>query len=210
MATQQGRPKSPQSTVRGRQAAPKRSFPLVPALIGGALALVGLILLILWLTGSLTRSGTLSGTVAEKSPGGPVPTMPSRNHTDAKVQYTTNPPTSGDHAPAAATWGTYPKAPPDERLVHNLEHGGVIISYNPAKVDEPTVQKLKDLTADLRSGAKKCLILTPRASIQDDKPIALTSWGVLATLDSFDEGAIRAFWRDHVAHGPELGEGVCG
>jgi hypothetical protein len=156
----------------------------------------------------LNRSNTV---VAEKAPGGPVETLPTRDHVPdgTKVQYTTNPPTSGNHWAVPVAWGTYPVAPPDEKLVHNLEHGGVIISYNPSKVDEATLAKLKEVTRSLRS-QRTCLILTPRASIDQDKPIALTSWGVLATLDSYDEGAIRAFWRDHVARGPEFGEGQCG
>ncbi len=126
------------------------------------------------------------------------------------MQYSTNPPTSGDHAASAATWGIYNSTPPaDERLVHNLEHGGVIISYNPSKIDAATVEQLKTLTRDLRR-ERVCLILTPRDSIQDDKSIALTAWGVLGMLDGYDEAAIRAFWRDHVARGPEFGEGQCG
>jgi hypothetical protein len=149
---------------------------------------------------------------AATAPGGPVETLPTREHVPdgTAVKYLTNPPTSGDHWAQAATWGIYPSRPPaDERLVHNLEHGGVIISYNPTKVDAATVDKLKVLTRDLQK-SRVCIILTPRDSIQDDKPIALTAWGVLATLDSYDEAAIRAFWRDHAANGPEFGKGQCG
>ena len=204
MATRQGSTKGPPQTARGRQTPQKRPFPLVPALIGGGILLVAIIVGVYLFTGG--GSGVAPAAV---SPGGPVPTMPSRQHVTGAVQYTTNPPTSGDHDASAATWGIYPKAPADERLVHNLEHGGVIISYNPAKVDDATVEQLKVLTRDLRR-ERVCLVLTPRDSIQDDKPIALTSWGVLALLDNYDEAAIRAFWRDHVARGPEFGEGNCG
>jgi hypothetical protein len=177
----------------------------VPVLIGGGVLLVAIIVGAYMLLGG-GGGGVAAAAVA---PGGAVPTLPSRQHVEGTVQYSTNPPTSGDHNASAATWGIYPKAPPDERLVHNLEHGGVIISYNPAKVDEATVEKMKTLTRSLRT-ERVCLILTPRDSIQDDKPIALTSWGYLALLDSYDEASIRAFWRDHVARGPEFGEGQCG
>src|ERR1700733_10453690 len=43
--------------------------------------------------------------------------------------YNSNPPTSGWHWPSPAAWGVYPNGQPDERLVHNLEHGGIWISY---------------------------------------------------------------------------------
>ena len=48
-----------------------------------------------------------------------------------KVDYRTNPPSSGAHYRSSARWGVYDKALPDETLVHNLEHGGVWISYKP-------------------------------------------------------------------------------
>ena len=194
MATRRGGAPRPDPALRGRAVPEKRSFPLVPVLI-----LVGLLIL----------GGVAPAAVA---PGGAVETLPTRDHVPdgQAVEYNTNPPTSGNHWAQAATWGIYDGRPPiDERLVHNLEHGGVIISYNPAKVDAATVEKLENLARDLRK-SRVCLILTPRESIQDDKPIALTSWGFLATLDSYDEAAIRAFWRDHVARGPEFGEGQCG
>jgi hypothetical protein len=205
MATRQGGNQRPDSALRGRQVPQKRAFPLVPVLIG-----VGVLIVVA--AGAWLLFGNSGGVpAAAKAPGGPVEVLPTRDHVPdgTSVQYTTNPPTSGNHWGQAATWGIYPSRPPaDERLVHNLEHGGVIISYNPAKVDEATVEQLKTLTRDLQS-SRVCIILTPRSSIQDDKPIALTAWGVLALLDGYDEAAIRAFWRDHVANGPEFPKGQC-
>lgn len=206
MATRQGGAPRPDPGLRGRAVPQKRSFPLVPVLIlVGVLIAVGV--------GAWVAFGGGGGVApAAVAPGGPVEMLPTRDHVPdgQAVEYNTNPPTSGNHWAGPATWGIYPSRPPaDERLVHNLEHGGVIISYNPAKVDEATVTKLTELARDLRQ-SRVCLILTPRESIQDDKPIALTAWGFLATLDSYDEAAIRAFWRDHVARGPEFGEGQCG
>jgi hypothetical protein len=202
MATRSGRT----STPRGREAPPQRSFPLLPVIIGVAL-------LILVAAGALYYfNQPTRQPAAEVSPGQPVPTMESRDHLPdgTPVQYNTNPPTSGPHWGQAATWGVYPSTPPpDERLVHNLEHGGVVIYYDPNQVDEQTIEQLRNLTRDLRR-ERTCLVLTQRESIQDDAAIALTAWGVLALLDSYDEPAIRAFWRDHVARGPEFGEGVCG
>ena len=207
MATRQGGPQRPDSALRGRQVPQKRPFPLVPVLIG-----VGVLIVVAVGAWLIFGGNSNSVPAAATAPGGPVQTLPTREHVpdSTKVEYTTNPPTSGNHWAQAATWGIYPSRPvPDERLVHNLEHGGVIISYNPNKVDAATVDKLKTLTRDLQR-SRVCIILTPRDSIQDDKPIALTAWGFLATLDTYDEAAIRAFWRDHVANGPEFPKGQCG
>lgn len=206
MATRPGGAPRPDPALRGRAVPQKRPFPLIPALI-----LAGVLIAVA--VGAWAVLGGGGGVApAAQSPGKPVEILPTRDHVPdgTDVQYTTDPPTSGNHWAGPATWGIYPSRPPaDERLVHNLEHGGVIISYNPEKVDEPTIENLRELTRDLQR-SRVCIILTPRSSIQDDKPIALTAWGVLATLDSYDEAAIRAFWRDHVAKGPEFGEGQCG
>ncbi len=206
MTTRPGAPNRSQSTFRGRQVPQKRSPRLLFVLLGSVIALV-----ILAAAGlSLMRSR--GGPVAETAPAGPVPTMPSRDHVQegTTVVYSTNPPTSGEHSGKPATWGVYPSTPPpDERLVHNLEHGGVVMYYNPAKLDPETVEQFKALTRDLQKD-QKCVILTQRASIPDDKSIALTAWGTLAMLEQYDEAAIRAFWRDDVAQGPEFPSGQCG
>lgn len=204
MATRPGTPRKSTAAARGRQTPQKRSLPLGRIILGVIVLAAIAGGLLYWLNQPARVPA------AAQSPGQPVPTLTTRQHVEGAVQYSTNPPTSGDHAASAATWGIYNSTPPaDERLVHNLEHGGVIISYNPSKIDAATVEQLKTLTRDLRR-ERVCLILTPRDSIQDDKSIALTAWGVLGMLDGYDEAAIRAFWRDHVARGPEFGEGQCG
>src|SRR3954468_11549389 len=83
--------------------------------------------------------------------------------------YNSNPPTSGWHWPQPAQWGTYNTTQPDEQMVHNLEHGGIWISYQPDKVDQATIDKLNDF-------AKRypLIIVEPRAA--DDAPIVLAAW----------------------------------
>ena len=51
----------------------------------------------------------------------------------------TVPPTSGQHWNGWVQCGFYREAVPDERIVHNMEHGNIIVNYNladPAQVDE--------------------------------------------------------------------------
>jgi hypothetical protein len=54
-----------------------------------------------------------------------------RDHTDAKVTYRTNPPTSGAHNPTPAPDRVYEVAPPPENYVHSLEHGRIALQYRP-------------------------------------------------------------------------------
>jgi hypothetical protein len=54
-----------------------------------------------------------------------------RNHVSGHVDYKTNPPTSGDHNEFPAEDGEYLKPPEMENLVHSLEHGRVILWFQP-------------------------------------------------------------------------------
>lgn len=51
-------------------------------------------------------------------------------HTRKPVTYRTNPPTSGNHNPLAARDGEYTSGgPPEEAVVHALEHGRIVLQY---------------------------------------------------------------------------------
>lgn len=114
-----------------------------------------------------------------------------------RVEYKTNPPSSGNHYNTPANWGVYNHEIPDEAVVHNLEHGGIWISY------QPTISKaeIKQLT-DLAKSYSSKVILTPRA--KNDSPIAIVSWGRIYKMDLFNEGAIRNFILKYKNTGPEF------
>lgn len=109
--------------------------------------------------------------------------------------YNSNPPTSGPHYAEPADWGAYQEELPDEQLVHNLEHGGIWISYK--GVDERTKRQLEDV-ARANPGS---VIVTPRS--RNDAPIVLASWGKLLKLQQFDEGRIRSFIDQYKNQSPE-------
>lgn len=48
---------------------------------------------------------------------------------NVQTRYSTNPPTSGDHVVNEAPWGISTQPLPDRALVHNLEHGGIVLHY---------------------------------------------------------------------------------
>ncbi len=118
-----------------------------------------------------------------------------------RVEYQTNPPTSGKHWPSTAPWTFFDKeAPQDENLVHNMEHGGVIIWYNPDKIQGDEYQKLFSVYQGLAQKNYR-VILTVRKDL--DPPIALTAWNYMLRLDSVDEAAINNFYDAHILNGPE-------
>lgn len=111
--------------------------------------------------------------------------------------YNSNPPTSGWHWPQPAPWGSYDEEQPDEQLIHNLEHGGVNVFYRP-DLPKDQVDRLKDLVRPYRVK----VILAPRAA--NDTPIAMTSWGRILKLETFDEQRISTFVRNNRNRGPEF------
>jgi Protein of unknown function (DUF3105) len=74
---------------------------------------------------SLARAAAAAGCTVRSFPSF------GRRHTTARVQYKTNPPTSGPHNPTPAADGIYDLPPSTEQLVHSLEHGRVIFQFVP-------------------------------------------------------------------------------
>ncbi|MFZ2522776.1 MAG: DUF3105 domain-containing protein [Minisyncoccia bacterium] len=109
--------------------------------------------------------------------------------------YNSNPPTSGPHYVQPAEWGVYQDELPDEQLIHNLEHGGIWISYK--GIDDETKSKIEALVKSYPVG----LVITPR--LANDSPITLASWGRLLKLDDFDEEKIKEFLKNNVNKSPE-------
>ncbi len=154
-----------------------------------------------------------------------------REHVPAgtEVKYNSNPPTSGSHDAEWEKAGIYEDHLNDRKLVHSLEHGYIIISYNcsyspdsqsdestkSGKIQTPTKQlKFEDwkndsacnkLVSDLTKVAKnqglKKLIVVSRPSL--DNRIALTAWTRIDKFYDFDEARIKTFIQAYWDQGPE-------
>jgi hypothetical protein len=108
-------------------------------------------------------------------------------------KYSTNPPTSGPHFPVPAVWNVYTEPVPEIRLVHNLEHGGVIVQYGD-KVPQDQVQAITEwYQSDPEHGDG--LIIAPLPELGNK--IAATAWTHLMTCSSFDQGALDRFRSDY-------------
>lgn len=111
--------------------------------------------------------------------------------------YNSFPPSSGPHYEQPAPWNYY-SIPVDAqtRLVHNLEHGGVVIQWG-SQVSPATVQRLRTFWQDDPNG----LVLAPLPKLGDS--IALTAWGHVAKCARYDEPALAAFRDAYRGKGPE-------
>ena len=118
------------------------------------------------------------------------------------VTYGSFPPTSGDHWPPGeeAACGFYEDGVPDERIVHNLEHGVIVINYNLTDPDE--IEELKDTMDDIGLAQ-----LWGVARYYDKLPagqVAVAAWGVLDTMEGVDSDRIEEFFKAYAGNlGPE-------
>ena len=108
--------------------------------------------------------------------------------------YNSNPPTSGPHA-GPAPWGASQTEILEENAIHNLEHGGVWITYK--DLDEASVAALEDIARAYGLS----VILSPRAA--NESPIAVASWGRLMKLEAVDEDLIVEYIRSNRNRSPE-------
>lgn len=86
------------------------------------------IAIFVYLVFSLYKSAT------KTLPGQEVPDIGAEHSNDISgVSYNSNPPTSGKHFPIWAKKGIYDRVISDGYLLHSLEHGYIVISYNCSK-----------------------------------------------------------------------------
>lgn len=175
--------------AEARRLAEKRALRNRRLLIGGVVAAV------------LAAAVVFFATRPEPEGLGNIQTLPDLGQahidpTGPTPEYNSDPPTSGPHAPSPAQCGIYREAVPDINLVHDLEHGVVIISYDPTLAESDRTQ-LEDFARD----AGTHIIVLPREAMET--PIALTAWTKLLQLDTVDMPTINAFYGQFAQFGPE-------
>lgn len=113
--------------------------------------------------------------------------------------YNSNPPTSGWHFPQPAEWGIYQDELPDETVIHNLEHGGIWISYKPT-ISEDIKGKLENFYT--KYGRK--IIVTPRS--KNDSDIAVAAWNRLDKFSAaeYSDERVARFIKAFRNKGPEF------
>ena len=158
-----------------------------------------------------------------------------RDHVPAgeRVEYNSNPPTSGNHYADWIRSGIYDNPKDDRNLVHSLEHGYVIMSYN----CEKKVTSLVYAHGIAEEASPSSTEASPSAALPDsfrsadchklidqlisiyekkgklrliviprpnlDSRIALTAWNYLDKFNEFDQNRINKFIDTHLNQGPE-------
>jgi hypothetical protein len=121
--------------------------------------------------------------------------------------YNSVPATSGPHwdqqGVAPAAWGVYSSPLPEPAAVHNLEHGGIVIWYQPAKVNAADRATLEAYVREQTASAQFKFIVSPYSGKDFGHPIAVVAWRWLLYLDSANLDAIRGFTQAHYGKAPE-------
>jgi hypothetical protein len=116
--------------------------------------------------------------------------------------YTSNPPTSGNHGQAPAPFAILRQPATKEALVHNMEHGGVVVWYNTG--DQRLIKQLEELVSrELRN--QRLVVISSYSGMEPDT-IALTAW---TRLDKFpareftEQRVVRFIERHNKRFNPE-------
>jgi hypothetical protein len=88
-------------------------------------------------------------------------------------------------------------------MIHNMEHGGIIIWYQPAALSASDLASLTSFVQQQITTERFKVILTPWGGADFGHPIAVTAWDWLLYLDTADLDTIRSFLDAHYDKSPE-------
>jgi Protein of unknown function (DUF3105) len=170
-------PQGPRQRKDTRKGGPDRQRTTLYAVAGaGVVALIAVIAFIAFgnkdsgpndakVASAMVAAGCTFKTVNGYVPGG-------QTHVDSltkKFPWNTTPPSNGQHYPLRAVWGFYTSAVNPRQVVHNEEHGGVVLWWG-SKVPAATVSKLQALYNEQPVG----VFGTPFPEL--GSKVAITAW----------------------------------
>jgi hypothetical protein len=207
------------------QAIHDRRLQILIAFAALGLVALGAIVAVILLTGSSGKGNDSSVGATMRAAGctytdvkAPKPPAGQGQHIaslKSKVDWNTYPPAGGQHYPLWAVWGFYTDAVNPKQVVHNEEHGGVVLWWGPS-TPKSTVDKLQSFyssspnsmfgtpvgTIDGKSLGSKVAISAWTGKVADYQR---TDWGQehLAICPNYDEHAFTVFRDAFRGKGPE-------
>ena len=121
-------------------------------------------------------------------------------HTESRVTYDVIPPVGGPHNPTWLQCGIYDEEQQNENAVHDLEHGAVWLTYDPAFATDEQIEALRDLARERGS----YMLVSPYDGIGE--AMAASAWGAQLRFDDVDDPVLAEFienyWRSPDAPEP--------
>lgn len=124
-----------------------------------------------------------------------------QGHSEEPVQYEMKIPTSGTHSPHDLKFGIYEEKPPYEKLVHNLEHGDIILYYS-SRTKPETVNRLKELSHYRKAGSGVLAVRNEDIPAGDE--VVVNAWTKTMELAEYDEAKVGTFITRFINKGPEV------
>ena len=125
------------------------------------------------------------------------------------ITYSSNPPSSGTHYPIWANFQEYFAPVDDGYLVHDLEHGAILLLY---KCDtESSCEAVTDIFHQVRDSIPTDPLCDPDIRVRVviapypkmDVPVAAVAWGWLYTAQCADLPTLKDFANAHYRQGTE-------
>jgi hypothetical protein len=121
--------------------------------------------------------------------------------------YSSTPAASGPHWPQPIQWGVYTSAIPQEPVIHNLEHGGIVIWYQAGQLTPSQVAELEEYVRGWNASERFKVLVAPWGGADFGHPAAIVGWTWLQYLDEVDTELMDQFIDQHYGDGPEPGGG---
>jgi hypothetical protein len=181
---------------------------LITAGVAG-LVVIAVLFLVVFQGSDESESGNV-GVSASEAHCGDTETFPSEGNQhvqgNSRVDYKASPPTTGNHWPPGqeADPGFYAEPVASESLVHNQEHGQIVIWYKP---DAP--QEVRDQIEQLVDQAPRVNIAAPWDDIDSPYNFTMTAWdgesneGVQQSCELPSQEVWDEFRAEHQGRGPE-------
>ncbi|WP_226011277.1 DUF3105 domain-containing protein [Halomicrobium salinisoli] len=119
------------------------------------------------------------------------------------IDYERMPPTGGAHyGGQTVSAGFYEAEQSLGALVHSLEHGAVVVYYDPAALDRSAEQSLRAF-ANRHTGGWRSFIAVPNPAESPDAPYVLAAWGHRLEMNEYDNETVRQFTGEYLGRGPE-------
>jgi hypothetical protein len=114
--------------------------------------------------------------------------------------YPSIPPTSGPHDSVTLPSGSYSEAPPIGRVLHSLEHGAVVIWFEPSVASSQPLQEIREFMGPAGPGLGVHIIIAPydfpgegeAGRLPSGVTMAVAAWHRLQLCTRIDADTLRS------------------
>jgi hypothetical protein len=117
--------------------------------------------------------------------------------------YSSDPPTSGPHLEQPANPGFYDQPLPAEQVIHNMEHGQIVIWYAPDAPEE-VVGNIESLVRQESTAT----LAVPYEAVGNTHTFVMTAWGASQACEQVSQAVVNKFRTEYQGRGPERVPGI--